>query len=234
MRRIGLATAIGLILGMGAAQAADLAEIPALDPPLVDPDPFAGFYIGANIGYGWGELPNNLPDIAGGLGFAVTDGLNDADGLFGGLQAGYNLTVNSLLFGIEGEIGLSDIGDDLNVGGVVPGSADLQYFGIVAARAGVLPTESLLLFVKGGYAFGEAKARVDLTALGGGVVEDTNFHNGWTVGGGAEYALTDAISVKLEYNYIDLEQQDFNLGLGTPVSAGFDGHMVKIGVNALF
>ncbi|MEO1198217.1 MAG: outer membrane beta-barrel protein [Pseudomonadota bacterium] len=234
MRLLGAATAIGLLLGATSVQAADLLEVPPLEPPLLDVDPFAGFYIGANLGWAWGEFPNNADHIALGLGFDVTDDLDDADGIFGGIQGGYNYTFDRFLVGIEAEINLSDFSDDFNVAGVVPGSADLDYFGMVTGRVGYIVHDAYLLYFKGGYAFGEAEADIDLAALGGDTFSDSNFHNGWTIGGGIEAAVFDGISVKLEYNYMDLESQDFELGLGTPVSAGFEAHMIRVGVNALF
>ena len=62
-------------------------------------------------------------------------------------------------------------------------------------------------------------------------------HAGWTAGGGLEYAITDHLSFKTEYLYVDLGKQTlFSGGGGLPVSISVDTHFHSIqgGLNYRF
>src|SRR3981081_3653507 len=74
------------------AQAADLpygsrAPLTANNPPLISR--WAGPYLGANLGWAWGSVENNVTKPSG---FA------------GGVQAGFNWQTGPWVFGIEGDI----------------------------------------------------------------------------------------------------------------------------------
>ena len=56
---------------------------------------------------------------------------------------------------------------------------------------------------------------------------------GWTAGVGAEYAVTNNVSVRAEYNYTDLGTDAFNTNIGT-FDGGYSGSDVKVGVNYKF
>lgn len=63
-------------------------------------------------------------------------------------------------------------------------------------------------------------------------------YTGWTVGGGVETKLTNAISIKVEYLYIDFGNESNSFNVTSPPlvaagSAGFDHelHTVKVGLN---
>jgi outer membrane immunogenic protein len=56
---------------------------------------------------------------------------------------------------------------------------------------------------------------------------------GWTVGGGLEWAVTQSISVKAEYLFVDLGHVD----ISTPVPTDADvdeTHIVRAGINFQF
>lgn len=221
-----LAAATGFV---GAAVAADLPDVPSpqVEAPLVAPEPTAfnwtGFYIGGTVGYGFGEFDNNIPSVAGPL----TNDLEDADGGVGGLVGGYNYQLDRFVFGAEADILYSGIEDDFNVGGSVPGNAELNYLGTVTGKVGFTPADKILAYVEGGYAYGKSE-------VSAGGASDDNFHNGFVLGAGADYAFTDNLIGGLEYNYVNLEDQDFNLGAAGVNEAGFDAHLVKGSVKFKF
>ncbi len=70
-------------------------------------------------------------------------------------------------------------------------------------RAGVLVNPSLLVYAKGGYASGEQR-KAFIAPPG----QDSYYNHfrtdGYTVGGGAEYSLTDHFYVNAEYRYTKL------------------------------
>jgi outer membrane immunogenic protein len=51
--------------------------------------------------------------------------------------------------------------------------------------------------------------------------DNNKFHVGYAVGGGLDYAITDKVSVGVEYRYFDLGTQTYNLGAVT--AAGMVG-----------
>ena len=135
-----------------------------------------GFYIGANIGYGWDSGEVDLepraedPFIAPALDAVVAagsfpDSLSpDAQGILGGGQIGYNWQLSSdWVLGVEADLQASDI-DDSESEHRFPLFFDetetevrkkVDWFGTVRARAGYLVNPHWLLFATGGLAYGE-------------------------------------------------------------------------------
>ena len=101
LRRILLAS-VGAIALAGSAFAADL---PSRAPPpvYVPPAPiftWTGFYIGGQIGYGWGQNKGNFGDNFGDF---DTFSYNTS-GVIGGAHVGYNLQLNQFVIGLEGDV----------------------------------------------------------------------------------------------------------------------------------
>lgn len=138
---------------------------------------WTGVYVGANVGYGWGErtadysgndastvrLITGTFGLAGGQPFPANR--FTADGATGGFQLGYNFQFHrSWLAGIEIDINGADISGSksdtvfLSTAGPVTQTLSseqrLHWFGTVRSRLGWLPTDSLLLFASGGLAYG--------------------------------------------------------------------------------
>ncbi len=66
--------------------------------------------------------------------------------------------------------------------------------------------QRFLGYAKGGYAGGVVHTETRFPEPGSKTFENrtSDWHNGWTVGGGVEYAVTNHWIVGAEYNYIDL------------------------------
>jgi outer membrane immunogenic protein len=167
------------------------ADLPVKAPPMpASPAPvysWTGFYVGANIGGGWGT-PNigftaNDPATAtlfsaGGL---PPGGSLTTSGVLGGPQIGYNWQVNrNWLVGIESDFQWSGIngsvsGTNAPFGlGPMTSMEDerLKWFGTARARLGYLPADRLLTYATGGFAYG----RID--------------HSGSYVNNGATFPFT--------------------------------------------
>ena len=170
IRKVILAIS-ALALSSIAASAADMAMRTKAPPIVVDPSyNWSGFYIGGNVGYGWGNADtsfNPLPSAVAFVNLAPTTLGPDPQGVLGGVQAGYNWQAGKFVFGLEADIQASDIHGNAvltpiiqNNGMPFPGagflsaSQRIDWFGTVRARAGFTPVDRLLLYVTGGLAYG--------------------------------------------------------------------------------
>jgi opacity protein-like surface antigen len=82
--------------------------------------------------------------------------------------------------------------------------------------------DRVLPFVTAGYAGGNTKDTVTTSS--------TSYHNGWTVGGGAEFAITGTWTAKVEGLYVHLEPAS----LPTTGESGMDIGLARAGLNYRF
>lgn len=231
MRTTFLATtAIFLCSLSGAisASAADLAPQRGFYPPAI-PFTWTGFYAGLNAGYAFGDAHTALPFN----GPAVTSAY---DGFIGGGQIGFNWQTGAAVFGLEADIQYADVkGSEILPLTTVTAANTLDWFGTARARAGYA-FNGILPYVTGGFAFGRnAYQFTDITTGNG--AGGTATHTGWTIGGGVEFMVREAWSVKLEYLHVDLGSHDTIRGVPfanevTPINLKFD--FVRMGVNYRF
>ncbi|MCU0884663.1 MAG: porin family protein [Beijerinckiaceae bacterium] len=203
------AAALVALMGAGAASAADLpARKGVVSAPIVYAPAFTwtGFYAGLNGGYGFGSFTGTASPL-----------LRDPSGFVGGGQLGYNYQINQFVVGLEGDLQYSDMKSTSFVNG------RLDYFGTIRARGGVA-FDRAFIYATAGYAFGKATAKT-------AGLSDSNIHNGYAVGAGVEYAITNNWSAKVEYLYTSLEKKTF-FAPGT--TAGLDFSTVRGGVNYRF
>jgi outer membrane immunogenic protein len=206
MKKILLAS-VALLGFAGAASAADLpARTMAPAAPIVAAAPiftWSGFYLGVNAGYGWSNNDSDVIDL-------VDE--DDDGGFIGGAQVGYNYQIGSFVVGLEGDIQYIDFGSTrFRDADLVLREAGIDdWFGTARARAGVAFGQALI-YGTGGFAFADDA-------------------NGWTVGGGVEYAFTNNLSAKIEGLYVNLDNDDD--------FPGFDGEtdfgVVRAGLNFRF
>ena len=108
------------------------------------------------------------------------------------------------------------------------------WLGTIKGRAGVA-LDSVLLFATAGLAAGGVSANVTPAAPG---ITNTfsGTMTGWTVGAGVELAVTDAVSVKAEYNYVSMGGLQAPAGTlsGSAVNLTSVNHVAKVGVNFHF
>lgn len=203
------------------ALAADM----ALKAPPAPPAPvciWCGWYVGVNIGGGWGN--NNIgnyvtatPDFAPSAAIIPGNLGLKPSGVLGGGQVGYNWQNGMWVFGLEADIQGSDVKDSRTINlGIPPASATtigsdkLDWFGTVRGRLGVTPTSNFLLYGTGGLAYGETKDTGQIfnpaapVTSGNFFSSQSNTRAGWTAGGGAEWMFMPKWSFKVEYLYADL------------------------------
>jgi outer membrane immunogenic protein len=259
MIKKALFASFAVAFGATAANAADIVDTPVSD--------WSGFYVGVHGGYGGGtfDYPMNVTtdlNSDSDLDESPLDNLDydfgadlTASGFFGGLQAGWNWQIDSIVLGVEGDIALSDITGEIEIysdtaNSTISGGSTVEWFGTARLRGGFLATSDLLIYATGGLAWGSVNSgyNLDLGGLGGIDDDTTESHMGWTVGGGFEYAVTESISLKTEYLYVDLGDAEL-LDLDLVTALGYEPiygtanlsidqdisfHTVKAGVNFRF
>jgi outer membrane immunogenic protein len=211
----------------GAASAADMALKARPAPVPVAVYNWTGFYIGGNVGYGWGEntgagyssavdvgIGGLLPFLAGGGN--VLPGLAPS-GVIGGAQIGYNWQVApAWVLGVVADIQASDIkasgtntvsiGAFANIG--ESKSVKTEWFGTLRGKVGVA-ANNVLFYGTGGLAYGEIKASTSFNdpSFGGGPLvfagSSSAIRAGWTAGAGIEWGFAPNWTAGFEYLYMD-------------------------------
>jgi opacity protein-like surface antigen len=122
-------------------------------PPAVLPWTWAGFYLGAHAGYGWGHDPFNNLVLSNGVPLSGVD----SRGFVGGFQAGANWQSGSFVGGLEIDLSGTGIKGSASNAGIVFGALSqatqtdkFDRLGSARARIGYLVTPSLLLYATGG------------------------------------------------------------------------------------
>ena len=237
---IAAAAAVGAMLGIGVASAADL-PMKAL-PYTAPPPPFSwtGFYIGGNAGAG----------VLLDQGFQSLN-LNDRHGIGGlaGGQIGYNWQMGMFVLGIEGEgfwSGMKVTQDGFS--GINPGiltsiaTIKNRWDYDIAGRFGIA-IDHALIYGKAGWVGGNFAWNLTEPFNPGFNVNSSATLNGLLIGLGLEYAFTNNWTVKFEYDYLGFPAKDVlfttvNCATCTPFtttqSVSADKHIFKVGFNYLF
>jgi outer membrane immunogenic protein len=218
---------------------------------------WTGVYAGIEAAGGW--------ETVGFVGFAPFDAY-DVKGWLGGAVVGARVQPSVFVAGVEAEWmggrmtgGRSDI-TSLTVANTTTQTlaTRLDQIAMATAQFGFLPTDRLLVYLKGGVALAHARHTENFSfiAAPGGTSsiflnEGGVWHTGGVAGVGAEYAFLGNWSAKLEYDYIALTPQNIFLpgtvteisqvlGTGTtslPTSATLRGtglQLIKFGINYRF
>ena len=220
LRSVLVSSALGLLLA---------------GPALADPASgvnWTGPYVGVNLGYGGGAIGypfSGTTDAAG------TNPINGryhlrSSGIVGGGQAGYSFEMpGGWILGAEADIdgagirGSNGASSVDGMGNTISGGAhtEIDDLGTARGRLGYALFDGRLApYVTGGFAYGQVKSNNSLncSACGAGATALSNLttasstQTGWTVGGGADYALTRRLSLRVEYLYASLG--------GMPVASG--------------
>jgi outer membrane immunogenic protein len=252
MKKLLLSSVAFLGLATG-AMAADLpSRTMAPMAPMISAVPvftWTGFYIGAQVGYAWGddedEFPANAVVVGPNNTFVPFEGGfgGDNDSFLAGVHAGYNYQFGSIVVGIEGDIeGLFGDDDDDDFSGVVfngttglPAtyafnSNTLDWQGSIRARVG-FAFDRAMIYATGGFAFG---------GISGGVASPGLFNDGddtitgWTLGAGVEYAFTNNLTTRVEYRYTSFEGNDSVFDGVTFGGDELDFHAIRVGLSYKF
>jgi len=238
-----------LLVATPMAVAADLYTPPPVAPEIVlETFSWQGLYGGVNLGYAFGGSDKvGIHEVPGG--YDGRYGKLDMSGIFGGGQIGGNLQFGSFVIGLEADIQAADIDDKVSAGDpayrVAATKSSVDWYGTLRPRVGVA-FDRTLVYATGGLAFGGVDYR-GATIDGNGnfaSFRKDSTRTGYVVGGGVEYALDDAWSVKAEYQYVNFgkytvsgaEYDALGVATGRSIStkATPDFHTVRFGLNYRF
>jgi outer membrane immunogenic protein len=160
------------------------------------------------------------------------------------VQAGFNWQAGFVVFGAEVQASFADIDGSTPCLLVFSCRTETEWLLTVAGRLG-FAIDRALIYVKGGVAWAEsehsARLRIAGVTIDAGPVDSDRF--GVVLGTGVEFAFTPNWSAKLEYNYIDFDDETITFPIrvdGTLI--GVDAvadirqklHLIKFGVNYKF
>ena len=186
------------------------ADMPSYPPPqeAVVADPvynWSGAYVGIHGGWAWGEA-----ELAG-----VTV-LDDVEGFVIGGHIGYNWQVNSFVFGLEADGSYAD--QDVTID---PFFAETDFLASIRGRLG-FAADRFLIYGTGGAAFTGVNYGNDATGF-----EDDVDYFGWVAGGGIEYAITDNITLGVEYLHYDFSGEDVILNTGPAIDSEMTNDVIR-------
>jgi outer membrane immunogenic protein len=213
--------AAGALVGIGIASAADLPRTYTKAPAVIaDIYNWTGFYIGLEGGGDWGRSRHYQNDPAAAaagerlgrttnLGLAETGAIG-LNGVLAGSTVGYNYQFsNNIVVGIENDFSWTHDKGGANLippfTNAVMAQTAQTWLDTLRGRIGYA-WKRVLVYGTGGAAFaGEGILLCETIAAGCG--NQSRIVIGWVAGAGAEYALVDNWSVKLEYLHADFGSQ---------------------------
>lgn len=208
------------------SQVAAAADLPARSgpytAPMYSPAPvttWSGFYVGANVGYGWENATSTT--------LGVTS--NKLNGVIGGGQLGYNWQTGNLLLGIEGDFQGSGQSNTQTIGALTI-KQEAPWFGTLRGRIGYA-NGPWLIYGTGGAAWQDYK--ITLSVPSGASASSDTSKSGWTGGGGVEWMFMPQWSAKLEYLYMDTGNTNTTL-FGIPITGRLQDNIVRVGANYHF
>jgi outer membrane immunogenic protein len=234
----GIAVAVALAW-TGSATAADM-PVKAAPPP---PPAFTwtGWYIGLNGGGIWGETTGNFAPL-----FPNFPWQADISQGIAGVTTGTNWQIGQFVIGTESnyDVGLGDPGTTAANGIAGPcGFAagvqscqsrinDLFTFGgrLGWAGSGLIGNGNWLLFAQGGWAYANISTNGLTNATNTQFSQSQAWHNGWFAGVGLDYALSNVVSVGVDYKHYEFDTKAHLDGAG----AVNNNRMVSATADAVF
>lgn len=199
---------------------------------------WTGFYVGVRAGGGFSSnTDTEFRPLPGEASFGMVDrDLDlDLDGFVGGGELGYNFQIGRwFVLGVEADFSGTTLDDSAEVNLIEPGGfifpdgylragQEVNWFGTARGRVGFVPLCRLLVYATGGLAYGSVDYFAETERLSNYRSDFNETNIGWTGGGGLEYALTHHLSLKVEYLYVDLDNESRTAN-PVPVNAPFQVH----------
>lgn len=231
------ALAIGCIgFVVQSASAADMAV--KASAPAAAPFSWTGFYLGAEGGYGnvHTDTLRNVANTNFPVGFSSSF---DYHGGLAGFDGGANYQWNWLVLGVEGDWQASGMTgthtefSPLIAGHYTVSTRETDWIATVTGRLGVA-WDRWMLYGKGGGAWrrvNDTASNMTFTGAGALLAVTTvapSSESGYVIGGGVEWAPSDTVSAKLEYDWYNFGSQSSaattcvlgTCGVGTVTPAG--------------
>lgn len=207
MSRIALAFVA--MLAASPAMAADVAEDLPAAPVVAQSAAYDwnGGYIGVQKGASWLNADLRLSDASAHENF---------NGFTLGTFAGYNFMYENFVVGVEGDLSYNWNENHYRAFGQ-KNDVGTDWGASLRGRLGY-SFDRTLVYATGGWA--STRAFIDSPSGDG-----DRTYNGWTLGGGVDWAVLDDVFVRAEYRYVDYGNRNIN-----GVKVDLDQHQALIGV----
>jgi opacity protein-like surface antigen/outer membrane receptor protein involved in Fe transport len=179
------------------------------------PYDWSGLYLGLNAGSAFAASSTSAS--GGGISAAPSDTLS---GFLGGVQIGANYQTGPAVWGLEADYDASTQSKALPPG-ELSGSNEMPWVATLRGRLGVAFGPTLIYATAGGAG---VEIRSPNVTLPTGSTSTTVTHGAWTAGAGIEYGLTDHLSTRLEYLYLDTG--DIMTGVIGPPATTITTHLI--------
>jgi outer membrane immunogenic protein len=224
MRRLGPGLLVGCIVAASAlATAASAADMPVPAAPAYAPPAYrpviydwSGIYGGLHLGAGVLEdqVTTTTTTILQPSG-TVTK--LSPFSVVGGAQAGVNFQIQQIVLGAEGTFTWSNISGTHVTPSLLPtisenSTSRPRWYATATGKIGYAAND-FLFYAKGGAAWMNVHYIQDV-AVGGGQSSQTiiDTRSGFTVGGGVEYGITENLSARVEYDFLDFGTKNYTFG----------------------
>lgn len=189
---------------------------------------WTGAYVGAQLGYDFGGMADyrwlSLP-------MSAYNYSHNPNGFLGGVFLGYNYQFsNGLMLGGEADATWGNI----RAAAPAPldpdtmGATKIDWTASVRARLGYA-IDRFMPYITGGAAYGRLNFAESGLLVGSG---DVNL-SGWTIGAGAEYAVTDNLLIRTEYRYTEFSRKSFTTTI-TNFDVDLNSHDIRLGISYKF
>jgi len=192
--------------------------------PATDHYNWSGFYLGLNAGGALGTVAQTAS--AGGGSASVKE-----PGFIGGAQFGANYQTGPVVWGFEADYDASTQDQSLP-SGVISGTVAMPWLATLRGHVGWAFDRALVYGTAGGAA-GELRS---MTAIPAGTTSTSVTYGTWTAGAGIEYGITDNLSARAEYLYLDKN----NIATGvigppaTTIASHPQNNLMRAGLNYRF
>jgi opacity protein-like surface antigen len=193
--------------------------------PVSDRYDWSGFYLGLNAG---GAFGINTMSTSGGGG----SGSVNEPGFLGGAQVGANYQTGAMVWGFEADYDASTQNKSLPAGVLAGSTSQTPWLATLRGRVG-MAFDRTLVYGTAGAAAGELRSIATIPA---GTTSTSVTYGTWTAGGGVEYGITDHLSARIEYLYLDSGHIATGL-IGPPattITSRVQDNLVRAGLNYRF
>ena len=226
-----LVVAAGLLLAAtGLSWAADMPGPAPAPPPIYAPAPmvappaynWTSVYIGGNAG--WGFATGSITGTSGAFSTTLSEQLN---GFVGGGQLGFNYQFGMAVVGIEGDFDAST--QSLTTTGAFFTAKDqITWLTTVRGRVGAA-FDRVLLYATGGFGYGQFQSTINAGIFGSASASQS--HAAWTAGAGVEVGITNNLTGRIEYLYLDTGNIPLATIAGVSITDRLQDNIVRAGLN---
>ena len=182
---------------------------------------WSGIYVGLQTGFAAQKATTNTVHPA----FTASNGVTSSEMILGA-HAGVNGQLGMIVFGGEADFERTGTAKSFRTAiaaGQYTGAVNAPWVATIRGRAGV-SVDRFLVYATAGMAITEASYRGAATGLFNNSM--SSYFAGMAMGAGVEYAITNNITARAEYRYIDFARKNFSF-------SGVDASKVDMSISAL-